>query len=123
MVYGLFHIVSAQQTASDWQGASRKTNNFFVSFDSSYRNYWSTGSIEFHFVNVPIKYGQSWVFPVGLKDAVWFSVKNNDAKVIIDKDVETAVQEVGGSLHNKIFLFNDDGSVSEINTKTGLINN
>jgi hypothetical protein len=114
LVFSLFHIISANQTAADWNGASVKTNNFFVSFDALYSNYWAKGPIEFHFVNVPIKYGQSWVFPVGLKDAVWFAVKNDDAKIFLDKDVNTALREVGNSTYNKIFQFNDSGSVLEI---------
>ena len=117
MVFSLFHIISAQQTAADWAGASVKTNNFFVSFDSYYDNYWAKGDVQFHFVDVPIRYGQSWVFPVGLNDAVWFAVKNNDAKIFQDKDVDTALNEVGGSILNRVFVFNDDGSLKEISNR------
>ncbi len=114
MVYSLFNIISIQQSAADWAGAATKTNNFFVSFDSLYNDYWSKENINFHFVNVPIKVGGAWVFPVGLKDAVWFAVKNDNAKIYIDKDVNSALSELGPSIINKLFVFNDDGTISEI---------
>ena len=114
LIFSLFHIISAEQTAADWAGASLRVNNFFISFDALYNNYWSQGPIQFHFVNVPIKYNQSWVFPVGLSDAVWFAVKNDKAQIYQDKDLTTALEEVGNSTYNKIFMFNDDGRISEI---------
>jgi len=117
MVYSLFHIISVQQDSANWAGASTKTNNFFISFDSSYSDYWSQTPTQFHFVNVPTKVGDAWVFPVGLSDAVWLTVKSDKAVVHIDKDVETALREVGSSLTDKIFVFNDDGSLKEITNR------
>jgi hypothetical protein len=117
MVYSLFHIISVQQSSANWAGASTKTNNFFTSFDSAYSDYWSLQPTQFHFVNVPTKVGDAWVFPVGLSDAVWLAVKSDKAVVHIDKDVETALNEVGSSLTDKIFVFNDDGSLKEISQR------
>jgi hypothetical protein len=114
MLYSLFHVISVQQSGANWAGASTKTNNFFNSFDSAYSDYWSLQPTQFHFVNVPIKVGDAWVFPVGLSDAVWFAVKSDKAVVHMDSDVNTALNQVGASLTDKIFVFNDDGSLKEI---------
>ncbi|HYM65335.1 MAG TPA: hypothetical protein VES68_02530, partial [Candidatus Sulfotelmatobacter sp.] len=114
MVYSLFNIISIQQSAADWAGASTKTNNFFVSFDSLYNDYWSKDKINFHFVNVPQKVGEAWVFPVGLKDAVWFAVKNERANIYYDKDIQTGLNSIGNSISDKLFKFNDDGTIYEI---------
>jgi hypothetical protein len=122
LIFSIFHIVSIQQSVSDWAGASVRTKNFFVSFDSSYSNYWASNSVNLHFINVPIKYGQAWVFPVGLKDAIWFAVKNDKARIYQDKDLNTALSLVDRLGPDKVFVFNDDGSISDINLKTGLIN-
>ena len=70
--------------------------------------------MQFYFVNVPIKYNSSWVFPVGLDDAVWFAFKNPNEKIIISSDSETALNQAGPSLNNKVFQFNDDGSVTQL---------
>ena len=44
-----------------------------------------------HFVDIPIKSGQAWVFPVGLPDALWFAFQNGDLQVFNDATVEHPV--------------------------------
>jgi hypothetical protein len=117
LLYGLFHLISFQQSAADWAGASFRVKNFFVSFDSYYRNYWSRDEVNFHFVDVPIKRGQAWIFPVGLSDAVWFAVRNEKANVFIHKDVGTALQNVENPLRDRIFVFDDLGMLEEVKIK------
>lgn len=114
IVFSLFHIIQLQQSYFDWRGAGQKVQNFFISVDELYSGYWSNTPIELHFVNVPIKYGDAWVFPVGLKDAIWFAFKNDKAKVYIHNDLQSALQQTKVSRANKILKFNDDGSVQEI---------
>ena len=114
LVFSLFHIIQLQQSYFDWSGAGVKVQNFFVSIDDAYSDYWSNTPIEYHFINVPLQYNQAWVFPVGLSDAIWFAFKNDQARIFIDKDLQTALQETTPSLTSKIFKFNDDGSVTQI---------
>lgn len=114
LVYSLFQLIQVQQAFFDWSGAGVKSQNFFISLDSLYDDSWSKGPFEFHFVNVPIRSGEAWVFPVGLNDAVWFAFKNNDAKIYIDSDANSAFQQIGNASNKKAFQFNDDGTVSEI---------
>src|SRR3989344_2755027 len=117
LIYGFFHIISFQQSAADWHGSSTKVKNFFISFDSYYSDYWSNKDLSFHFLNVPIKWGQAWVFPVGLDDAVWFAVKNDSVKIYKDTNLNDALQAVGSSRTDKIFVFNSDGSLTEVTTR------
>ena len=118
IIYSLFHIIQLQQSSFDWAGAGVKSNQFFVSIDALYSDYWSKEPIELHFVNVPIKYGQAWVFPVGLNDAVWFAFKNPNARVFLDNNVNTILTTADNPLNKKVFIFSDDGSVKEIPIKT-----
>ena len=37
--------------------------------------------VEFHFVNIPIRTGEAWVFPVGLPDALWLVFRNPTMRV------------------------------------------
>lgn len=117
LVFSLFHIIQLQQTYSDWHGAGTRSNNFFISIDSLYKNSWSEPNMEFHFIDVPIRVGQAWLFPVGLKDALWFAFRNDNAKVFIDKDLETALQQTIPSTYSGVFKFNEDGSVTEVGVK------
>jgi hypothetical protein len=118
LVYSTFQVIQVQQGYFDWSGAGQKVKLFFVSLDSVYTNYWSRDEVEFHFVNVPIKSGSAWVFPVGIEDATWFAFKNDKAKVFIHPTVDEALQSAGLDYNKRVFQFNDDGSVREIDKYT-----
>lgn len=112
-VYSLFQIIQLQQTSFDWKGSGEKTRKFFISLDSLYKTGWSKNHLEFHFVNVPIKYGDAWVFPVGLDDAVWFSFENKNISIFKHPDINSAISATNVSLVNKVLLFNEDGSITD----------
>ncbi|PIR79690.1 MAG: hypothetical protein COU25_03985 [Candidatus Levybacteria bacterium CG10_big_fil_rev_8_21_14_0_10_35_13] len=114
MVFVLFHIIQAQQTYSQWQDAGDRTKKFFISLEAIYSDYWSGKDVEFHFVDVPIKFGGAWIFPVGLQDAVWFAFKNDNAKVFQHGNLKEAMLEAGPELSHPVFKFNSDGSVAEV---------
>ncbi len=113
ITYSLFQIIQLQQTSFDWKGAGEKTKKFFVSIDAIYNNSWAKDPVQLNFVNVPIKYGDAWVFPVGIEDAVWFSFKNENIKINKYLDLETALGQNTISKTNKILIFNEDGSVTD----------
>ncbi len=112
--YSLFQIIQVQQSYFNWSGAGTKVQQFFISIDSSYSDFWSLVPVEFHFVNVPTRVGDAWIFPVGLSDAVWFAFKNPQAKIFINNNAQEALNQAGGAETNRVFIFNDDGSVKEI---------
>lgn len=115
LVFSLWHIVSIQQAHTDWFGAGETVRNFFTSLESAYDDNWKKGTLELHFVNVPIKHGHAWVFPVGLPDAVWFVVRNPDLRIFTWPNVESALSAVQyGSQTQKIFVFNDDGTITQV---------
>lgn len=112
-VYSLFQIIQVQQTFFDWKGAGTRTRNFFTSIDSLYSNSWNSSPPRFNFINVPIKYGDAWVFPVGLEDAVWLSFKNENIKIYKYSNLDTALTENQVDSVNKVLIFNDDGSLKD----------
>lgn len=111
ITYSLFHIISLQQTSFDWSGAGEKTKKFFVSIDAIYLNSWRDNEVKLNFVNVPIKYGDAWVFPVGLSDAVYLSFKNENIKINKYNNLEDALSSSIVSKNNKVLIFNEDGSI------------
>lgn len=117
LVFALFHIIQIQSALFNWHEAGNKTKRFFISMESIYTAYWSQKDTQFHFLDVPSKDGQAWVFPVGLPDAIWFAFKNPDAKVFIHNDTDTALQQAGLSLSHPVFRFTPDGNVSEVRRK------
>jgi len=114
-VFCLLQIIQLQQVHSDWYEAGEKTKSFFVAIDSVYIESWASDAMEFHFVNVPIRHGQAWVFPVGLPDALWFVFRNPNIKVFIWPSLAQAFSVVPyDSNTKKVFVFDQDGTVTEI---------
>ncbi len=112
-VFSLWQIVSLSQAHGDWYEAGERVRRFFVSSETLYEDTWKGKSMEFHFVNVPIRHGQAWVFPVGLPDALWFVIRNPNLKIYswpTLKDAYGAVQY--GSETQKIFVFDENGVVN-----------
>lgn len=112
-VFSLLHIIQFQQIHNDWKTAGDKSKKFLTSIDELYSNSWSTKPVKMHFVNTPIKNGHAWVFPVGMEDALWFALKNNKIQVYQQKDLDSALSQVGTSLLDVVFIFNSNGSVTE----------
>ena len=113
-VFSLFHIIQIQQIHGSWDTAGQKVQKFFVSIDELYSDSWSGNDLRFRFVNVPIKTGEAWIFPVGLSDALWFAFQNDNLKVYIHSSLDEAISLAGISLADRVFKFNEGGSVEEI---------
>lgn len=119
-VFVLFQIIQVQQSYFEWKEAGNKAKNFFISFESEYRDSWKDPDVEFHFVNVPLKMGNAWIFPVGINDAVWFALKNDNAKVYTYNDLQTALDVAGYSKSKIVLEFQEDGKVKEIDRFRGV---
>lgn len=113
-VFSLFHIIQVQQIHGDWNTAGQKVQKFFVSIDELYSDSWSKENLRFRFVNVPMRHGEAWIFPVGLSDALWFAFRNDNLKVYIHSSLSEALSLAGTSLQERVFKFHDDGSIEEV---------
>ena len=112
-IFSLVHIIQLQKIKGDWIEAGKKSNRFIISLDDYYQDSWTKEKMNFYFVNVPIKNGDAWVFPVGLKDAVWFVFRNDNINVYQLSSEEEALNQIKDVTRDKVFVFNDDGSVTE----------
>lgn len=118
LIFILFHIIQNQQAYFDWRGAGDRSVKFFVSLENKYTNVWRDEGLELHFVDVPTRVGQAWIFPVGLEDAIWFAFKNPNVKIFKHSNVEEAVLQAGYKQTNVVLKFLEDGSVKEIDRTT-----
>jgi len=113
-VFCLLQIIQLQQIHSDWYEAGEKTKRFFIAIESIYIDTWTNNTMEFHFVNVPIRVGEAWVFPVGIPDALWFIFRNPNIKVYTWPSLTQAFSAVThDSKTQKVLVFDGDGSVTE----------
>ncbi|KKR76649.1 MAG: hypothetical protein UU21_C0006G0040 [Candidatus Levybacteria bacterium GW2011_GWA2_40_8] len=112
-VFLLLHVMQLQAIHGDWHDAGKKTKNFYVSIDALYKGYWSEKDISFHFVNVPIREGNAWIFPVGLSDAVWLAFRNSQARIFTHSSVSELNLKTLSYKHI-VLVFNPNGSVYQI---------
>lgn len=112
-LFFLLHVIQIQQIHSDWYEAGEEVKRFFIAIDELYADDWANEQMEFHFVNVPIRHGEAWVFPVGLSDALWFSYQNPRIHVYQKQSVEEALGAIKDPIREKVFIFDDRGRVVE----------
>jgi hypothetical protein len=120
IVFSIFHIMQIQQSYSNWAEAGKRTKNFFIALQRFYSGDWSKNNVEFHFVNVPTKIGDAWIFPVGIEDAVWLAFRNENAKLILHTDKQEALNQAGLHRSRPVFIFNEDGTVTEVDRFKGV---
>lgn len=113
-VFSLFQIIQQQQLHGDWYEAGEKSRRFLVAVEGAYEDYWANEPMELHLVNVPIRNGQAWIFPVGITDALWLLFRNPQMKVFIWPTENAAMNAVDETNRTKkIFAFDGDGTVVE----------
>ena len=115
----LLQTIQHQQLQTDWHDAGEISREFIVAMDRSYEDHWRSELMEFHFVNIPIRTGEAWVFPVGLPDALWLVFRNPTMRVFSWPSLELASDAVGYNQRNKkIFEFDERGTVVERNIRS-----
>lgn len=132
-LYIFMNIMTLTRVAKEWKYAGEITNalitNMNLTYNTETNRLIQTNSPEakkvrpeegiaylpknpeFYFVNVPVRYKEAWVFPVGLSDALWFSFREFPVKIHQAKSLDEAfaAQKSSGSV--LVFEFLPDGAV------------
>jgi len=111
-VYSLVHIIQLQKIKGDWLEAGKKSERFIIALNEHYTK--STHKTNFYFVDVPIRQGDAWIFPVGLNDAVWFVFRNENINIYQMQSLSESFNAIENPLKDKVFNFGNDGSIIEI---------
>lgn len=121
-IFFMIHLFQLQKIQTDWQAAGENSKRFFISIEEYSKDFWIRDSMQFYFVNLPTRRGEAWVWPVGLKDALWLTFKNPRLTVYEVSDLNLAFDQAAGSVSSHVFRFNNDGNVEEVlRTKSGEI--
>lgn len=103
------YIISLMQTNSDWTKAGNITSQTLKYFRAD------NASLPFRSViyinNLPIRYGQAWVFPVGLSDGLWFIYRDPSLLVIKVSSVADA-QKQKALIENPSYIFSFDKNLN-----------
>jgi hypothetical protein len=99
----------------EWEQASSITRKTFTFFFSQHPTL--APNTQLIFVNVPIRKGDAWIFPVGLSDALWFIFHDDTIhifQVATDKEAIAVRQNLTAEGKTSfIFLYHHDGTISE----------
>lgn len=114
IIFSIFNLSELQRINNDWAKAGEITNNILIDFNSNYQAKRTPQNPVFYFVNTPIRTGEAWIFPVGLKDALWFTFQNEYLTVNQSKSLQIALDSADASASARVYEFNPDGSLEEV---------
>lgn len=113
-VFVIFGYTQISTESKDWHAAGSITQLTLAAF--RYQHPGLPKGSHLYFVNVPIKYHNAWVFPVGLSDGLWFIYRDDTLKVDEVASIQQArlLKKADTKHKNYIFQFNTNGEVSEV---------
>ena len=111
-IISTFYWFDYRDINQQWFDAGEITNRVLLAIGSNYAEF-DKGSL-LYFVNLPIKNGNAWVFPVGLDDGLWLIYRNDHFTTYRINDLSQAFSVAKGN--NKAYIFNySDGQLEEEN--------
>lgn len=111
----IYQLLQLKKANYDWHVSGARVNRLLADFNSNFVIARATPQNPvFYFVNTPIRYGEAWIFPVGLKDALWFTFQNENLTVNEAKSLDMALDAAEGSASAKVFEFSGNNSISEV---------
>lgn len=114
IIFSSLQLFQLQKIQKDWKEAGEKSRNFLVSLNEVYTDDSRGKSMQFYFVDTPIRQGEAWVFPVGLEDALWFAFRNNSLLVDTKTSLKPALERALVDPNARVFQFDNDGRVKNI---------
>lgn len=113
-----YHVTELNRINSDWAHAGTITSNTITTVSREFINESELPKNPvFIFVNVPIRYGEAWVFPVGLPDAMWFPFQEEKLVVKQVPTLSDAMNTVVTPLNTRVYVFKENGVVSPVPIK------
>ncbi len=113
IIFSSTHLFQLQKINADWKNAGRKTQSVLTTLGYVYAHYPAEDVSALYFINVPIREGDAWVFPVGLTDAVWLVFRDKNVKVHQVGTVKEAFGILGNSTTGRVFEFDSNGKLIE----------
>ncbi len=112
-----FYYNEQKSVEAEWLKAASITEDTLAFFRLDYFTLNNSDSV--YLVNVPIKYQNAWVFPLGVSDALWFLYKDNEPKLIEVTTIAQAQKDAKNFYNTKlskayIFSFGDDGYIYKV---------
>lgn len=119
LIFLSFQLFQLQEIHTQWKTSGERVKKFLRSFEDvfllnkygTYDQYDRNKSMTFYFVDVPIRFGNAWIFPVGLSDALWFALENKNFEVETFSNLGDALFRKESNPEAHVFIFDKDGGV------------
>lgn len=105
--------LSVQKESYQWSKAGNITKNTLT--DLKLYNEFILPDSTMYFVNLPIKYQNAWVYPVGLEDSIWFVYRDSLPRIKLAKSIDSANSMANNDPKvSYIFSFDKNFNLKEI---------
>jgi hypothetical protein len=91
------------EARNHWHQAGETVNTILLSLGTNHAVFPDDSQL--YFVNVPVRLGRAWVFPVGFKDGLWLIYQNDTLVIHRVDDLETTFEQTEGRANTFIFVF------------------
>lgn len=117
LVLSLVYYVQLQEAGEKWKKAGEITKETLTFLRVEHEDLPKYSNL--YFVNIPIKKSETWIFPVGLEDALWFIYRDPTLQIYKLKTLDEAREmkkrsEEETMVKNYIFNFDEKGMISEV---------
>lgn len=114
VVLGSIYFVSDLTEQQQWEKSGVITKNILLYFRKNFSAF--SPQTDLYFVNTPIQQNNTWVFPVGLSDGLWFIYRDKMPKVHQVATIHDALQAVktNGNTDSFIFIFDQQENIKRI---------
>lgn len=109
-----FYLWETEKTKRDWYQAGETANTVLLTLATNY-NEFPFGT-QLYFVNLPLRYRRAWVFPVGLKDGLWFIYRDDNLLVDQTTDLEESLDWAEKKDYAHVFIY-ENGELKEARRK------
>jgi len=107
-----FYLTELEKAKKDWYEAGEIANKILLALPTSYIDFPSGTDI--YFVNLPVRLNRAWVFPVGIKDGVWFIYRNDAIKIFQMNDLDQALDLAEGKTPAAHVFLYYQGELTEV---------
>lgn len=112
LVLGVVYFASDLQEQKEWQRSGEVTQNTLLYFRKNYNAFNTKTNL--YFVNTPLIQNNTWVFPVGLADGLWFIYRDHTPQVHEVGSLQEAVTDSNGNIDSYIFEFDGQGNIRQV---------
>jgi hypothetical protein len=107
-----FYILELEQVKNEWYQAGEASNTILLALGTNYSEFADGSTL--YFVNVPVRMGRAWLFPVGLDDGLWLIYHNQHLSVKQTGDLAATLNTAKNDPNAYVFVYKD-GAIEEVN--------